>query len=130
MPTARGTFTVEINPDPPHHDQDGVKLNRNHVSKQYSGDVVGVAEAQMLAAYTDTPGSAGYVAIERFTGSVHGKSGAFVLQHNGVMNKGDAQLSVIIVPDSGTGELAGISGSLQIDVDEGQHSYTLAYERP
>ena len=128
MPTARGTFTVEIKPDSPYLDEDGIKLNRNMVTKEYSGDMVGSAEALMLAAYTSTPGSAGYVAIERFTGALGGRQGSFVLQHNGVMNRGDGQLSVVIVPDSGTGDLAGISGALQIDVEQGQHLYTLEYE--
>ena len=84
----------------------------------------------MITAFTDTPGSAGYVAIEHFTGSIDGKPGSFVLQHNGVMNRGDAQLTVTIVPDSGTGELAGISGMLEINSDESQHSYMLQYELP
>ena len=84
----------------------------------------------MIAAFTGTPGSAGYVAIEYFTGSVDGKSGAFVLQHSGLMNKGDAQLTVTIVPDSGTGELASISGTLEIDNDQGCHSYVLDYRLP
>ena len=128
MPTARGPFTVDIKPDPPYLDEDGVKLNRNLVSKEYSGDVVGAAEAQMLAAYTNNPGSAGYVAIERFTGTVHGKSGSFVLQHNGIMNRGVGQLTVTIVPDSGTEQLAGISGALEIQIEDGQHAYTLNYE--
>ena len=82
----------------------------------------------MLAAYTENPGSAGYVAIERFTGTVHGKSGSFVLQHSGIMNKGEGQLTVTIVPDSGTGALTGISGSLEIHIQDGRHSYTLEYE--
>ena len=82
----------------------------------------------MIAAFTGTPGSAGYVAIEHFTGSVDGKSGSLVLQHSGVMNRGDAQLTITIVPDSGTGELAGISGTLEIDNDQGHHSYVLDYE--
>ena len=83
----------------------------------------------MIAAFiTGTPGSAAYVAIEYFAGSVDGKSGSFVLQHRGIVNRGDAQLSVTIVPDSGTGELAGISGPLEIDNDEGHHSYVLDYE--
>ena len=127
MPTARGAFDVNINPDPPYFDQDGLKLNRNSVTKEYSGDMVGPAEAQMLAAYTNNPGSAGYVAIEHFAGSVDGKSGSFVLQHHGIMNKGEGQLTVTIVPDSGTGELTGISGNLQIDINEGQHLCTLNY---
>ena len=128
MSTARGTFEVNMEPEPPFLEQDGVTLNRNAVRKEFSGGMVGTSEAQMLAAFTGTPGSAGYVAIEHFTGSVDGKSGSFVLQHSGVMNKGDAQLTVTIVPDSGAGELAGISGTMEIDNNEGQHSYVLDYE--
>ena len=128
MPTARGDLVVNMEPEPPFIEQGGVKLNRSVVRKEFSGGMSGTSEAQMLAAFTDTPGSAGYVAIEHFMGSVDGKSGSFVLQHSGVMNRGDAQLTVIIVPDSGTGELVGISGTLEIDNDEGSHSYTLEYE--
>ena len=128
MPTARGPMDVTTEAEQPFLAQDGLTLNRNVVRKEFSGDMVGTSEAQMIAAFTGTPGSAGYVAIEHFTGSVGGKSGSFVLQHSGVMNKGDAQLTVTIVPDSGTGDLAGISGTLDIDNDEGQHSYVLDYE--
>ena len=127
MPTARGPLEVSIEAESPFLEQDGLKLNRNVVRKEFSGGMVGASEAQMIAAFTGTPGSAGYVAIEHFTGSVDGKSGSFVLQHSGVMNKGDAQLTVTIVPDSGAGELTGISGTLEIDNDEGQHSYVLDY---
>ena len=128
MPTARGTFDVTMEPEPPFLDQDGIKLNRNVVRKELSGDLVGTSEGQMVAAYTATPGSAGYVAIEHFTGSVGDKSGSFVLQHSGLMDRGDAALMVTIVPDSGTGELAGISGTLEIGNDAGTHSYVLEYE--
>ncbi len=129
MPICRGAFEVTMEPEPPFLEQDGVTLNRNFVRKTFSGDMAGTSEARMLAAFTGTPGSAGYVAIEHFTGSVDGKSGSFVLQHSGVMDKGDAQLTVTIVPDSGTGELAGISGTMELDHDEGQHSYVLDYEQ-
>ncbi len=128
MPAARGTFDVNIEAEPPFLEQDGLKLNRNVVRKEFSGDLVGASEAQMITAFTDTPGSAGYVAIEHFTGSVSGMRGSFVLQHSGVMNRGDARLTVTIVPDSGAGELAGISGTLEIDNDQGRHSYFLDYE--
>ena len=128
MPTARGTFDVTMEAEPPFLEQDGIKLNRNAVRKEFSGDVLGTSKAQMVAAYTATPGSAGYVAIEHFTGSVTGRSGSFVLQHSGLMDRGDAALTVTIVPDSGTAELAGISGTLQIDIDAGKHSYALEYE--
>ncbi|MDE2900542.1 MAG: DUF3224 domain-containing protein [Chloroflexota bacterium] len=128
MPTARGTFEVVMGGDPPFLEQDGLTLNRSFVHKEFAGDMAGTSEAQMLAAFTATPGSAGYVAIEHFTGSVAGKQGSFVMQHSGVMSQGDAQLSVTIVPDSGAGELAGISGTMEIDNDEGGHSYVLHYE--
>ena len=128
MPTARGPMDVDTEFEPPFLEQDGLKMNRCVVRKKYSGGMSGAAEAQMLAAFTDTPGSAAYVAIEHFTGSVDGKTGSFALQHSGVMDRGDAQLTVTIVPDSGTGELAGISGTLEIDNDEGRHSYVLEYE--
>ena len=128
MPIARGSLDVTMESEPPFLEQDGLRLNRNVVRKEFSGDIVGTSEAQMIAAFTGTPGSAGYVAIEHFEGTVDGKSGSFVLQHNGVMNRGDAHLTVIIVPDSGTGGLAGISGTLEIDNDEGQHSYVLDYD--
>ena len=128
MPTARGSFEVNMEPEPPFLEQDGMTLNRNAVRKEFSGDMVGASEAQMLAAFTGTPGSAGYVAIEHFTGSVAGKSGSFVLQHSGVMDKGDAKLTVIVVPDSGAGALTGISGTMTLDNDEGRHSYVLEYE--
>ena len=128
MPVARGTFDVTIEAEPPFFEQDGIKLNRNVVRKQFSGDLVGKSEAQMVAAYTATPGSAGYVAIEHFSGSVGGKSGSFLMQHHGLMEKGEAALTVTIVPDSGTGELAGISGTLEIENAAGKHSCVLEYE--
>ena len=129
MPTARGSLDVTTEAEPPFLDQDGLKLNRNVVRKEFSGDVAGSSEAQMLAAFTGTPGSAAYVAIEYFTGSVDGKSGSFALQHTGVMNRGNAQLTVTIVPDSGAGDLAGILGTLEINNDDGQHTYVLDYEQ-
>ena len=130
MPTIRGPLEVNMEPEPPFLEQDGLTLNRNAVYKQFSGGMAGSSEAQMIAAFTGTPGSAGYVAIEHFTGSVNGKSGSFVLQHSGTMNRGDAQLTVTIVPDSGTGGLTGISGTLEIDNEDGNHSYALNYELP
>ena len=128
MPTARGPLDFTIEAEPPFLEQDGIKFNRSMVRKEFSGDMVGKSEAQMIAAYTATPGSAGYVAIEHFTGSVGGKSGSFVLQHHGLMEKGEAALTVTIILDSGAGELAGISGTLEIDNDEEKHSYVLEYE--
>ncbi|MDE2913164.1 MAG: DUF3224 domain-containing protein [Paracoccaceae bacterium] len=129
MPVTRGTFDVTIESEPVFSDESGIKLTRNIVRKEFSGGMNGSSEAQMVAAHTATPGSAGYVAIEHFTGSVDGRSGSLVLQHHGLMDKGEATLTVTIIPDSGTGELAGISGSIEIDQDNGKHSYVLEYER-
>ena len=125
MPTARGSLDVTTEAKPPFLEQDGLKLNHNVVRKEFSGDMTGTSEAQMIAAFTGTPGSAAYVAIEFFTGSVSGKSGSLVLQHTGVMNRGSAQLTVTIVPDSGTGGLVGIVGTLEIDDNEDRHTYVL-----
>ncbi len=130
MPTARGPLDVSTEAEPPFLERDGLKLSRSVVRKVFSGDVAGSSEAQMIAAFTATPGSAGYVAIEHFVGSVGGRTGSFVLQHSGAMSRGDARLTVTIVPDSGTGELAGISGILGIDNEGGKHSYVLEYECP
>ena len=115
--------------EPPYLERDGNQLTRITVRKEFVGDMVGASEASMVAAYTGTPGSAGYVAIEYFTGSVAGRSGSFVLQHSGIMSEGGAELAVRIVPDSGTGELTGISGTLEIDNTDGKHSYVLDYEQ-
>ena len=128
MAIAKGPLDVTTKAKPPHLDQDGNKLNLNAVHKRYFGDMVGESEAQMITAYTNTPGSAGYVAVEHFVGSIGEKSGSVVLQHNGTMAKGEAKLSVAVIPDSGTGELEGISGVMEIDNSDGKHSYTLNYE--
>ncbi len=130
MAIARGALRVSTEAEPPFLERDGNKLSRNIVRKEFSGDMVGTSEAQMVAVYTGTPGSAGYVAIEHFSGSVEGRSGSLVLQHSGIMAKGEAELVVRIVPDSGTGELTGISGTLEIDHSDGVHSYVLDYELP
>lgn len=125
--TASGTFSVDISPQPDTDVMDGVTLGRLALSKQFSGDLVGQGKGQMLTAMTGEEGSAGYVAIERISGSLHGRRGSFVLQHRGTMDRGAKSLSIRIVPDSGTGELAGITGSFEIDVEEGLHKYTLHY---
>lgn len=128
MTTLRGPLQVSTESEPPFYESDGIQLNRNVVRKTFSGDVAGTSEAQMIAARTDDPGSAGYVAMELFTGTVAGKSGSFVMQHNGIVDNGSPDLSVVIVPGTGTADLSGISGSLTIDNVDGVHSYVLDYE--
>jgi len=97
------------------------------IDKQYHGDLQASAKGQMLAARTGVKDSAGYVAIERVNGTLHGRSGSFVLQHSGTMTRGAQELSITVVPDSGTGQLAGLAGKLTITIAEGKHSYEFDY---
>ncbi|WP_433498375.1 DUF3224 domain-containing protein [Sphaerimonospora sp. CA-214678] len=124
---ATGTFDVKWDEQPPYDERDGAKLARATITKDFSGDIEGSSVAELVKAVADVPGSAGYVAIERLIGSVHGRSGGFVLMHTGLMDRGEASLTVTVVPDSGTGELTGIRGELVIDVVDGRHSYTFDY---
>ncbi|HKY35242.1 MAG TPA: DUF3224 domain-containing protein [Polyangiaceae bacterium] len=124
---ATGTFDVTMNRQPPYDSGPGASLNRVTVAKQFQGQLQGSSTLEMLSAITDIKGSAGYVAIERFTGSLGERKGTFVLQHNGIMTRGRAELTVTVVPDSGTAELQGIAGRMTIDVVEGKHSYGFDY---
>jgi hypothetical protein len=125
---ARGTFEVTMNAEPPHDVVDGISLGRVSLDKRWSGALEGTSQAQMIGARTPIAGSAGYVAIERVTGSLAGKRGTFVLQHSGIMTRGAKSLSVTVVPDSGTGELKGLVGRMDIDIVQGQHYYTFEYD--
>lgn len=127
---ARGTFEVKMIPQPA---QDGVGdpgIGRMALDKQFHGDLEATGKGQMLAAGTDVPGSAGYVALERISGTLHGRRGAFALQHSGTMTRGAPQLVITVVPDSGAGDLLGLAGTLSITVTEGQHGYDLEYTLP
>jgi hypothetical protein len=126
MTHAAGTFEVKLAPQP----TDAVGLGRMSIDKQFHGDLEATSKGEMLAAMTETKGSAGYVAIERVTGALHGRTGTFVLQHSGTMNRGAASLSVTVVPDSGTDKLAGLSGKMAIQVEGGKHSYEFEYTLP
>ena len=127
---ARGTFNVEITPQVEPVSTDGVSLGRRSLAKQIEGDLVGTSTGEMLAALTPVKGSAGYVAIERVTGTLHGREGSFVLQHSGTMDNGAQQLSITIVPDSGTAALTGIRGDFRLRIEAGQHHYELEYSLP
>ena len=124
---ARGSFEVTLVPlawvDMPPE----AKMGRMSIDKHFSGDLEGTSTGHMLTAGSSTKGSAGYVAIERFTGTLHGRSGTFVLQHSATMTRGVPQLSVTVVPDSGTGDLTGISGSMAIIITGTHHSYDFEY---
>jgi Protein of unknown function (DUF3224) len=127
---ATGTFEVKLSPQPPEDKADGSTLGRMSGDKQFHGDFEGTSKLQMLTAMTDVKGSAGYVAIERVTGTLRGRSGSFVLQHSGTSNRGATQLSITVVPDSGTGQLVGIAGKMTITITDGKHSYDFEYTLP
>lgn len=127
---ARGTFEVELEPAGEADTRDGVSLARMSLSKRYAGDLEGTAEGEMLTALTPIDGSAVYVAIERVTGTLHGRSGSFVLHHRGVMDRGAQRLEIAIAPDSGTGDLTGIAGIFTLEIVEGEHRYELEYSLP
>jgi hypothetical protein len=127
---ASGTFEVKLIPQPPEDKADGSTLGRMSIDKQFHGDLEGASKGQMLSAMTDVKGSAGYVAIERVTGKLNGRSGSFVLQHSGSAIRGATQLSVTVVPDSGTGQLVGLAGTMTITIADGKHSYDLEYTLP
>jgi hypothetical protein len=124
---AKGTFAVTLLPLPFEGQEPESKLGRRSIDKQISGDLVATTRGQMLSAMTATAGSAGYVAIEQVEGQLAGKHGTFVLQHLGVMERGAQTLTINVVPDSGTGELQGISGEFTIRIEGGQHFYEFAY---
>lgn len=127
---ARGSFTVEMKPQSEPGAVEGVNLGRMSLDKRFEGDLVATGQGEMLTALTPVKGSAGYVAIERVTGTLQGRSGSFVFQHSGSMDRGAQQLSITVVPDSGTGELAGISGTFRLNIVEGRHFYEFEYSLP
>jgi len=128
---ASGPFDVTMSPEP-HYEtaDDGIVLGRVSLTKQFHGDLEASSVVQMLSAGTGVKGSAGYVAIERVVGRLHGRAGSFVLQHSGTMTRGQATLAVSVVPDSGTDELAGLSGTMAIDIVDGAHFYAFDYALP
>jgi hypothetical protein len=128
---AKGSFDIKMTAEPPYDAVEGVALGRAHFDKRFSGPLEATSTVQMLSARTPVEGSAGYVGVERISGVLDGKRGTFVVVHTGVMRKGTRQLlSVTVVPDSGTGELAGISGRMDIQIVEGKHFYELDYSFP
>ena len=127
---AKGSFTVEIKPEGVPDAHEGVSTGRMSLRKRFEGDLAAVGQGEMLTALTPFKGSAGYVAIERVTGTLHGRAGSFVFQHSGTMNQGAQQLSIRVVPGSGTGQLAGIEGNFRLEVVEGKHLYEFEYTLP
>ena len=127
---ASGTFDVKLNVQSSDEDADGTGLGRLTIDKQFHGELSATSSGEMLSAGTSVKGSAGYVAIERVRGTLNGQSGTFILQHGGTMTRGTPQLSITVVPDSGTGALEGISGTMTINIVNGKHFYEFDYMLP
>jgi len=125
---ANGTFDVKLTPQD--DKSDDKSMGRMMIDKQWHGDLEGASKGQMLTGGDATKGSAGYVAIEKFTGALKGRKGTFILQHTATMNQGQGDLTITVVPDSGTEELKGISGQLTIKIENGKHFYDFDYSLP
>ena len=123
---ASGTFEVKLSPQVD-GEEGGACVGRMLLDKRFAGDLEATSKGQMLAVRTSTEGSAGYVAMELVTGRLAGRSGSFVLQHAGTMERGAQRLSITVVPDSGTGELEGLAGRMEIDFSGGGHAYAFDY---
>jgi hypothetical protein len=127
---ASGPFDVKLNPQSSEEDADGTGLGRLSIDKQFHGDLEATSKGEMLSAGTSVKGSAGYVAIERVRGTLQGRTGTFILQHSGTMTRGAPQLAISVVPDSGTGGLEEISGTMAINIVNGKHFYEFDYVLP
>ncbi len=124
---ASGEFDVKVNHQAQEDNVGDPTVSRMSLDKQFRGDLEATSKGQMLAVGTEVEGSAGYVAMERVTGKLHGRKGTFALQHSGTMTRGVPQLVITVVPDSGTDQLAGLSGNMTINIVEGKHSYDFEY---
>ena len=125
---AVGTFEVTMNPEPPYDADATASIGRVSIKKQFKGDLEATSSVEMIGARSlDQKGSAGYVAIERVVGTLHGRSGSFVLQHSGTMTRGKGELTVSVVPDTGSAKLKGIAGKMTIEIIDGKHLYSFEY---
>ncbi|PHV16603.1 DUF3224 domain-containing protein [Janthinobacterium sp. BJB1] len=127
---ATGSFSITMTPSAAPQRAGRTTLGKVLLDKAYAGDLVATARGEMLSAVTDTKGAAGYVAMEAITGVLQGRQGSFVAQHAGTMADGKQQLTIVIVPHSGTGQLTGINGTLAIRIENGRHFYDIDYSLP
>jgi hypothetical protein len=124
---AKGTFDVALKPLEPYNTEEGASIGRMSLDKIFHGDLEAVGKGEMLTAMTDIQNSAGYVAVERIAGTLNGRKGTFAVLHRGIMTRGAPELIITVVPDSGTDELTGLSGTMTITITEGKHIYDFEY---
>lgn len=126
--TITGTFQVQLAPlDTYATGENGLQLGRMSIDKTFSGPLSATSKGEMLTGMGTVKGSAGYTAIEQVQGTLEGKKGSFLVQHFGLMSARGAEARLEVIPDSGTGELAGLAGSMQIRIEDGQHFYDFDY---
>jgi Protein of unknown function (DUF3224) len=125
--SARGSFEIQRRAQSTQELGSGASFGRITFDKQFQGDLTGTSVVEMLSVGTEVKGSAAYVALEHVTGTLAGRSGTFALQHSGTMRRGAAQLALSVVPDSGSAELKGLTGTLKIDIVDGKHFYVFDY---
>ena len=122
---AKGPFDVTITPQASAAD---APVARMLLYKEFRGDLEAIAHGEMMAAGEPLTGAGVYVAIDRVTGTLHGRSGSFLMAHRGVRNADGQELSIVIVPGSGTGQLTGITGTVGIEIAGKEHFYSVEYE--
>lgn len=127
---ARGSFNVRLGPLPTYDTTEASTLGRMSIDKEFQGDLTATSLGEMLSARTAIADSAGYVAIERVSGTLHGRSGSFILQHSSTMARGEPHQMIAVVPDSGTDQLTGLAGTMLIIIADGQHTYQFTYTLP
>lgn len=127
---ASGPFSVKLNPESLSGIAEKTGIGRMSLDKQFHGDLEAVSQGEMLGFRSSVQGSAGYVAMETVSGTLNGREGSFVLQHSSKMVRGTPEQSIFVVPDSGTGELAGLSGNMIIAIADGKHAYEFDYVLP
>lgn len=127
---ASGLFDVKVTPETLSDKSADASLGRMSITKQFHGDLEATSKGEMLTVSTSVKGSAVYVAVERVTGVLQGRKGSFSLHHTGIMNRGNPDLKITVVPDSGTEQLVGLTGTMAVKVDNGKHSYEFDYSLP
>jgi hypothetical protein len=126
----RGPFDVKLTPQPPADPGGSWEPGRMSIAKQFYGALQATSQGIMLAARTEEEGSAGYVAIERVSGTLEGREGTFMLQHDGIMDRGAKQLRITVIPGSGTGALQGLRGTMDVVITDGKHEYDFELSLP
>jgi hypothetical protein len=124
---ATGSFEVTLKPLDAYNTSADAKVARMSIDKSFAGDLVATSRGEMLSGGSPAEGSAGYVAIERVTGTLDGRAGSFLLQHSGTMTPESQELTITVIPASGTGELEGLAGTMSIEIEEGHHLYSFEY---